>query len=130
MSVESLHKPAREVAKYVHDHTSAHATHSHHADANDERAPSTRTPSCPHCPDGTSHEDAGAHIACSALDDVADAGGQLGIAKLQLEYVLSIVPTVVFAKIPRVLSPFPTKQTAPPAACAVALHLRHCVFLI
>jgi hypothetical protein len=69
-------------------------------------------------------------MACSALDDFADASGQHGIAKLQLAQVVPITTAVALAEIPRVLSPIPTRRTAYPPVPAVALHLRHCVFLI
>jgi hypothetical protein len=145
MSVEALDTPASEIPKQAHHHdTSAHATHDHdvtHASAlaahdhdvtktDREHAPSEQGPSCPHCPDGSTHEAAGAHVACSALDDVADAGGRLGVAKVLLDYVAQIATPAVFAEIPHVLSPSLPTRTSPPAACGVSLHLRHCVFLI
>lgn len=130
MRVEALDQSASEISNHAHGHMPAHGAHSHHVDGtNDERASSEQQPSCPHCPHGSHHEDAGAHIACSALDDFADASGQHGIAKLQLAQVVPIATTVALAEIPRILSPIPAR-TAPPVVPAVALHLRHCVFLI
>jgi hypothetical protein len=118
-------------------HTS-HDAHEHQHDAVDETGAVDQQFSnehfpdhCPHCPltGGIAHTPSSAHSFCAAGDDVANelsVSSSPPIAKhMAVATVFATMPPLAFHPPPRYLA---RHTTATPSA--VALNVRHCVFLI
>jgi hypothetical protein len=130
-------------AAHAHEASTAHA-HAHHQRADEDTSGASSQPAspqpassqsashCPHCPLAASmpnHSAAESHALCSAVDDTSDFS-QPSASALLLKHVvagplLEIPPANLFRP-PGIAR----SHRFTPDGPSVALHLRHCVFLI
>ena len=118
---------------HEHSHAVSHDRHAGAADHAMSMEGSSGVPgACPHCPLSvgmSSEASTGAHAFCSAGDDVADSGNS-GAFPLLFKHAVSSAVIQVDLALSRPSRACNNQRPLDVSSSAVALNLRHCVFLI